>query len=68
MKIQLHILNCPLDAATAALLESIRREPEVEVRVLDLTGLSPDYAEAVGQIFEADSVVTWNRPSGMQKR
>jgi hypothetical protein len=59
MKIQLHILTRPLDASKAELLESIRREPGVEVRVVDLTGSRPDYLEVVKQVFEADSVVTW---------
>ena len=59
MRIQLHILTRPLDASKAALLEEIRREPGIEVRVLDLTGSQPDYAEVVRRVFEADSVVTW---------
>ena len=59
MKIQLHILTRPLDASKTELLEAIRREPGVEVRVVDFMGSQPDYVEVVRQIFEADSVVTW---------
>ncbi len=59
MKIQLHILTRPLDPSKAELLEAIRREPELEVRVVDLTTSPLDYRGLVEAIFRADSVVTW---------
>jgi len=59
MKTQLHIVTRPLEASQVELLEALRREPDVEVRVVDLTASGPDYRALVEAIFAADSVVTW---------
>ena len=59
MKTQLHIVTRPLEASQVELLEAIRREPDVEVRVVDLTASVRDYRELVEAILTADSVVTW---------
>ncbi len=59
MKIQLHIVTRPLEASKVELLEAVSREPEVEVRVVDLTVSVRNYRELVEAIFTADSVVTW---------
>lgn len=59
MKTQLHIVTRPLEASQVELLEAVRREPDVEVRVEDLTVSGPDYRALVEAIFAADSVVTW---------
>ena len=59
MKTQLHIVTRPLEASKVELLEAIRRESDLEVRVVDLTVSGPDYRALVEAIFAADSVVTW---------
>ncbi len=59
MKTQLHIVTRPLEASKVELLEAIRLEPDLEVRVVDLTASVQDYRELVEAIFTADSVVTW---------
>ena len=59
MKIQLHILTRSLEASKVELLEAIRRQPDLEVGVVDLTVPQPDYRELVEAIFAADSVVNW---------
>ncbi|MBM3903449.1 MAG: hypothetical protein FJ379_15390 [Verrucomicrobia bacterium] len=59
MKIQLHVLTRSLETSKLELLEAIRRQPDLEVRMVDLTVPQPDYRELVEAIFAADSVVTW---------
>lgn len=59
MKIQLHILTRSLETSKVELLQAIGREPNLEVRMVDLTVPQPDYLELVEAIFAADSVVTW---------
>ncbi|MCW5557368.1 MAG: hypothetical protein KIT22_06015 [Verrucomicrobiae bacterium] len=56
---QLHVLTSPPDAWLQELLESLRRQPEVTVEIVDLTSGEPDYARLVEAVFSADSIATW---------
>ena len=59
MRTQLHILTRPPARSESELIERIRTEPGLEVRVVDLTVPDPDYPRLLEEIFGADSVVTW---------
>ncbi len=59
MKTQLHVLLRPADDLVKSLMESVAKDPEVRVEVVDLSQGQPDYPQLVERIFAADSVATW---------
>jgi hypothetical protein len=47
------------DALAAQVIAAQRRQPELEVREVNLTTPGPDYENLLEEIFAADSVTAW---------
>ncbi len=59
MRIILHIRTRPDDTLADQVIATQRRQADVRVEVVDLTGPEPDYGKLLEQIFAADSVAVW---------
>ena len=59
MRAVLHLLTRPNDSLAAEVITLQKAAPELELRVVDLTGAEPDYAKVLEEIFKADSVEVW---------
>lgn len=55
----LHILTACDDQFARDILLAQQQQPELEVRVVDLTETEPDYKALVTEIFKADSIHVW---------
>ena len=55
----LHLVTRMDDALAAQVIAAQRRQPELEVREVNLTAPAPDYENLLGEIFAADSVSVW---------
>ena len=55
----LHLVTRMDDALVAQVLAAQRRQPELEVREVNLTAPGPDYEDLLQEIFAADSVTVW---------
>ncbi len=55
----LHILTVYDDQFAQDILLAQKLQPEVDVKVVDLTEDEPDYKALVTEIFAADSIHVW---------
>lgn len=55
----LHIVTRTDDALAAQVIAAQRRQPELEVREVNLAAPGPDYENLLEEIFAADSVTVW---------
>lgn len=59
MKNVLHILTRPDDSLALTIIGAQEVDPELRVRVVDLTWPEPDYRALLDEIFAAESVSVW---------
>jgi hypothetical protein len=59
MRTVLHLVTRPNDTLAAEVIALQKVTPELELRIVDLTGNEPDYAKVLEEIFRADSVEVW---------
>jgi hypothetical protein len=59
MRAVLHVLTQSNDPTSVALIARQQKQPDMEVKVVDLTAPEPDYAKLLEEIFAADSVAVW---------
>ena len=59
MRAVLHLLTRPNDALAAGVIALQEATPELELKIVELTGGEPDYEMVLEEIFKADSVQVW---------
>jgi hypothetical protein len=55
----LHILTTSDDAWAERIIALERQQPDLEIKVVDLTTAGADYRALLDEIFAADSIQVW---------
>ncbi|HYT59444.1 MAG TPA: hypothetical protein VEL06_04700 [Haliangiales bacterium] len=59
MRALLHIVTQPNDALAAAVIAAQEKQPDAQVKVVELAAPEPDYGKLLEEIFAADAVAVW---------